>query len=274
MRLLKNTKPWSRLRHHRTVGRHRDHRHPDRPAPARRAEGPRGRCRARSAPTTSSRSAWPSTTTTTPTNGSPSNGSDVAVGKPPSTRRRLRGIQRLQRQLGVSEILPYIEQNQLFAKPTATVGIPTYMCPGRGRPLIETGGGALDRLLLEQLPDDPKNAAKPDNADKTHLGRNHRRYLQHHLFRARQHQPHRIQTCRQGHPVHPHIHRRHHRHHPAPATTPPRKKTPPASRCNATTKSGRRSAAGADRSRKAMPWRWETAPCGCSPTPSTISERS
>ena len=51
----------------RAAGRHRHHRHPHRPAPARRAEGPRGR-RPHAVPrTTSSRSAWPCTTTTTPT---------------------------------------------------------------------------------------------------------------------------------------------------------------------------------------------------------------
>ena len=54
------------LRFHldRAAGRHRDHRHPDRPPPAGRAEGARGRPRASSASTTSSRSASRCTTTT------------------------------------------------------------------------------------------------------------------------------------------------------------------------------------------------------------------
>ena len=53
----------ARLHADRAAGRHRHHRHPDRPAAARRPEGPRGRRAACSARTTSSRSAWPSQVT-------------------------------------------------------------------------------------------------------------------------------------------------------------------------------------------------------------------
>ena len=48
------------------LGRDRDHRDPDRPAPAGRASGPRGGAADRNASTTSSRSAWGCTTTTRP----------------------------------------------------------------------------------------------------------------------------------------------------------------------------------------------------------------
>ena len=54
----------ARVHADRAARRHRDHRRPDRPAPARRAGGPRGGPARRSASTTSSRSAWRSTTIT------------------------------------------------------------------------------------------------------------------------------------------------------------------------------------------------------------------
>ena len=55
----------------RVARRHRHHRHPDRPAPARRAEGPRGRRTDPVPEQPEAASAWPSTTTTTPTRSSP-----------------------------------------------------------------------------------------------------------------------------------------------------------------------------------------------------------
>ena len=63
--ILSSRKP--RVHADRVAGGDRHHRHPHRPAAARRPESPRGRRPHADAPTTSSRSAWPSTTTTTPT---------------------------------------------------------------------------------------------------------------------------------------------------------------------------------------------------------------
>jgi type II secretory pathway pseudopilin PulG len=63
------------------------------------------------------------------------------------------------------QILPYIDQAPLFQKVDRTVGIPTYLCPGRGRPNIENGGGAWSDYFWNNYLNDAKNAEKPDNAD-------------------------------------------------------------------------------------------------------------
>ena len=63
------------------------------------------------------------------------------------------------------QILPYIEQAALYAKPRTDAGIVTYLCPGRGRPPLEMGGGAWTDYFYNNYINDPKNAAKPSAAD-------------------------------------------------------------------------------------------------------------
>jgi type II secretory pathway pseudopilin PulG len=66
------------------------------------------------------------------------------------------------------QILPYIDQQALFNKVTRNVGIPTYMCPGRGRPAVETsnGGGAWTDYFYNNYINNSLEAAKTSSADK------------------------------------------------------------------------------------------------------------
>ena len=62
------------------------------------------------------------------------------------------------------QILPYLDQNPLFKDPDRKVAIPTYLCPGRGRPGVETsnGGGAWTDYFFNNYLNDPMQAEKPD----------------------------------------------------------------------------------------------------------------
>ena len=64
------------------------------------------------------------------------------------------------------QVLPFIEQQQLFQQVNRTVGVPTYLCPARGRPMIEEKGGAWTDYFYNNYLNDAPNAHKPDNADK------------------------------------------------------------------------------------------------------------
>ena len=97
----------------------------------------------------------------------PFNGSDKAVGNDKYSKTA-KGNDVLSGSWGF-QILPYIEQNALYQQPNREVGIPVYICPARGRPMVEVAkgaGGAWTDYFLNNYLNDAKNADKPDNADK------------------------------------------------------------------------------------------------------------
>lgn len=63
------------------------------------------------------------------------------------------------------QVLPHIDQGPLFNKPNVVSGVPSYMCPSRGRPPVEQNLGAWTDYFLNNYLNDPKNAATPNNAD-------------------------------------------------------------------------------------------------------------
>ncbi len=65
------------------------------------------------------------------------------------------------------QILPYIDQIAAFQNVDRKAGMTVYMCPGRGRPTLETsnGGGAWTDYFWNNYLNDAKNAEKPDNPD-------------------------------------------------------------------------------------------------------------
>lgn len=70
------------------------------------------------------------------------------------------------------QILPFIDQQLLFQlngnDTTAgftSLGIYTYMCPGRGRPVFELGTGPWSDYFLNNYLNDPDRAEFPDNPD-------------------------------------------------------------------------------------------------------------
>jgi type II secretory pathway pseudopilin PulG len=66
------------------------------------------------------------------------------------------------------QILPYVDQQVLFNKVTRNVGIAVYMCPGRGRPAVETsnGGGAWTDYFYNNYINNALEATKTSSADK------------------------------------------------------------------------------------------------------------
>jgi type II secretory pathway pseudopilin PulG len=66
------------------------------------------------------------------------------------------------------QILPYIEQLQLFNNVTRDAGIAIYLCPARGRPLVETsnGGGAWTDYFYNNYINNALEATKTSSADK------------------------------------------------------------------------------------------------------------
>jgi type II secretory pathway pseudopilin PulG len=66
------------------------------------------------------------------------------------------------------QILPYIEQAPMYKDVDRKSAVPVYLCPGRGRPGVETsnGGGAWTDYFWNNYLNDPKAAEKPDNPDK------------------------------------------------------------------------------------------------------------
>jgi prepilin-type N-terminal cleavage/methylation domain-containing protein len=65
------------------------------------------------------------------------------------------------------QILPYIEQAPMYQNLDRKSSVPTYLCPGRGRPGVETsnGGGAWTDYFYNNYLNDPLQAAKPNAAD-------------------------------------------------------------------------------------------------------------
>ena len=62
--------------------------------------------------------------------------------------------------------LPFVDQNAMFASKDTTTGVPVYMCPGRGRPLLCTGGstGAWTDYFINPFLNDPNGV--PNAPDK------------------------------------------------------------------------------------------------------------
>jgi type II secretory pathway pseudopilin PulG len=65
------------------------------------------------------------------------------------------------------QILPFVEQAPAFQNVDRKAVIPTYLCPGRPRPKLETsnGGGAWADYFWNNYLNDPKNAEKADAPD-------------------------------------------------------------------------------------------------------------
>jgi hypothetical protein len=51
------------------------------------------------------------------------------------------------------QILPFVDQAELFVRPNVNAGVPIYMCPGRGRPLICESGAWSDYCINPWLND-------------------------------------------------------------------------------------------------------------------------
>jgi type II secretory pathway pseudopilin PulG len=96
----------------------------------------------------------------------PFNGSDTAVGNTKYTAAAKGG--ETTSGSWAFQILPYLDQNEVFKQADRKSGIPTYVCPGRGRPMLETsnGGGAWTDYFYNNYLNDPKQANKPNAADK------------------------------------------------------------------------------------------------------------
>ncbi|HZZ81587.1 MAG TPA: DUF1559 domain-containing protein [Gemmataceae bacterium] len=60
------------------------------------------------------------------------------------------------------QILPYVNNTPLFQSRDPNVGVATYLCPGRGRPVVEAGKGAWSDYFYNNFITDPENASKPD----------------------------------------------------------------------------------------------------------------
>jgi prepilin-type N-terminal cleavage/methylation domain-containing protein len=96
----------------------------------------------------------------------PFNGSDTAVGNVKYTAAA-KGETFTSGSWGF-QILSYIDQDQMFKNVDRKTGVAVYMCPGRGRPNLETsnGGGAWTDYFYNNYLNDPMQADKPNVADK------------------------------------------------------------------------------------------------------------
>ena len=96
----------------------------------------------------------------------PFNGSDIAIGNVKYSMAAKANT--VTSGSWAFQILPYIEQDALFQKLNRDVAIRTYLCPGRGRPGVETsnGGGAWTDYFYNNYLNDPMQATKPNAADK------------------------------------------------------------------------------------------------------------
>ncbi len=63
------------------------------------------------------------------------------------------------------QLLPYIEQGALFNAPNQNASVPTFLCPGRGRPPIESNGGAWTDYFLNTYLNSPTTASQPNSGD-------------------------------------------------------------------------------------------------------------
>jgi type II secretory pathway pseudopilin PulG len=97
----------------------------------------------------------------------PFNGSDAAVGN-----EKFSAVAKASDMNSGSwafQILPYIDQNPVYAKPDRTFGMPVYLCPGRNRPgfeIVKDGGGAWTDYFFNNYLYNPQEASKPNAAFK------------------------------------------------------------------------------------------------------------
>ncbi len=93
------------------------------------------------------------------------NGSDTMVGGVKYTKA-VQGTSYTSGSWGF-QLLPFLDHGPLFNKPNTEVGVPSYLCPGRGRPLFDSGknGGAWTDYFLNNYINNPAKAETPDNAD-------------------------------------------------------------------------------------------------------------
>lgn len=95
----------------------------------------------------------------------PFNGSDTAV-KNVKYSKAAKGSDSASGSWGF-QLLPYIDQLPAYENVDRKVAIPILLCPGRGRPALETsnGGGAWSDYFWNNYLNDARNAEKADNAD-------------------------------------------------------------------------------------------------------------
>lgn len=95
----------------------------------------------------------------------PFNGSDAAVGNT-KYAKAAKANDATSGSWGF-QVLPYLDQIALYQNLDRKQGVSAYMCPGRGRPKVETsnGGGAWTDYFWNNYMNDPMNAEKPDAAD-------------------------------------------------------------------------------------------------------------
>ncbi|MSU78248.1 MAG: DUF1559 domain-containing protein [Gemmataceae bacterium] len=96
----------------------------------------------------------------------PFNGSDAMVGKVKYTKDAQ--AEKYTSGSWGFQVLPFMDHLPLFDKPSSDVGIPSFMCPGRGRPSVEFrkgGGGAWSDYFLNNYLNNPAKAETPDNPD-------------------------------------------------------------------------------------------------------------
>jgi type II secretory pathway pseudopilin PulG len=96
----------------------------------------------------------------------PFNGSDAAVGCTKYTKAAK--DETVTSGCWAFQILPYIEQQNLFNKIDRDSQIAVYLCPGRGRPGVEVAkdsGGAWSDYFWNNYLNDPAKAEKADNVD-------------------------------------------------------------------------------------------------------------
>ena len=95
----------------------------------------------------------------------PFNGSDTAVGNNKYSAAAVGNDVRSGS--WAFQILPYIEHQPMFAKVIRTTPVSTYLCPGRGRPMLETsnGGAAWTDYSINHYLNDPMQANKPGVPD-------------------------------------------------------------------------------------------------------------
>jgi prepilin-type N-terminal cleavage/methylation domain-containing protein len=102
----------------------------------------------------------------------PFNGSDAAIGNTKYSKAA-KGDD-LHSGSWAFQILPFIEQANTFKKVDRMAIISVYLCPGRGRPKLETsnGGGAWTDYFYNNYLNDPMNAEKADAKDdkRTFIG--------------------------------------------------------------------------------------------------------
>ena len=63
------------------------------------------------------------------------------------------------------QISPFMDQIPMFQAADRNVGVAAFMCPGRGRPSLEAGGGAWSDYFYNNYLNDPMQAANPAAPD-------------------------------------------------------------------------------------------------------------